>query len=271
MKPTDELYQSLQSAYQHFNGELFESQLPEIIFTVQRQKGVLGYFAPERWSSVEGKHCHEIAINPSHLGQSRTIDVLQTLVHEMAHCWQHCFGTPSRGNYHNKEWAYKMIDIGLQPTSTGLPGGNIVGPQMSDYPIENGRFLEACDALVSNKSFTIPWIDRRPTPKSELHTNSATTSSEVATPPMTTITESIHNPINESRSEYAGLQSELATELMQQPYSALLPEDTLMPIQQGARTKKKYQCPECFNRVWGKPSMNIVCGDCNVRFEWISD
>lgn len=257
MRPTDELYQSLLEAYSHFNRELFEEKLPDVIFTVQRQKGVLGYFAPDRWSSVEGKHCHEIAINPAHIGQSRIIDILQTLVHEMVHCWQYCFGSPGRGSYHNKEWAHKMIRIGLQPTSTGLPGGNIVGPQMSDYPIEGGLFLGSCESLIANQSFSIPWIDRQSTPKALIHENSAHTAAEV---------------INDQRRDEDPVlddnESSVSTisELMQMTYSDLLPEDTFMPVSQSVRAKNKYQCPGCRNRVWGKPSMHIICGDCGESF-----
>ena len=47
MTPSSELYSSLQNAYSHFNKALFEGQLPEVIFTVQRNKGVMGYFSPK--------------------------------------------------------------------------------------------------------------------------------------------------------------------------------------------------------------------------------
>ena len=52
MHPSHALYQSLQSAYEHFNRELFDEQLPAVIFTVQRHKDVMGYFAPERWAKA---------------------------------------------------------------------------------------------------------------------------------------------------------------------------------------------------------------------------
>lgn len=263
MKPTDELYKSLMTAYSHFNKVLFDGELPDVIFTVQRQKGVLGYFAPERWSSVDGKHCHEIAINPTHLGQSRIVDVLQTLVHEMVHCWQHCFGTPGRGSYHNKEWAYKMKGMGLQPTSTGLPGGNIVGPQMSDYPIEGGQFLSACETLLSKGSFSIPWIDRHVTPKSLMHENSAVSAVEVLN--SYEEKDSKLTPTEGKKGEGSSL-----LEVMQSTYSELLPENTFVPVAQSVRAKNKYQCPGCRNRVWGKPNMRIICGDCNTRFEALS-
>ena len=267
MNPTNELYQSLLVAYSHFNKLLFNSQLPEVIFTVQRQKGVLGYFAPERWSSVEGKHCHEIAINPAHLGQCRIIDVLQTLVHEMVHCWQFCYGKPGRGSYHNKEWANRMINIGLQPTSTGLPGGNIVGPQMSDYPIEGGLFLQACEALIESNTFSIPWIDRQQAPQLQIHDNSAHTAADI-------IYGHHKNNEDDSADQISPYQDnpndQSVMELMKMTYSELLPEDTFLPVALNARSKSKYQCPGCRNRVWGKPEMNIICADCDQSFEPIS-
>jgi len=261
MRPTNELYQSLLEAYSHFNQALFDAKLPEVIFTVQRKKGVLGYFAPDRWSSVEGKHCHEIAINPAHLGQSRIIDIFQTLVHEMVHCWQYCFGTPGRRSYHNKEWAYKMIKIGLHPTSTGLPGGDIVGEQMSDYPIDDGLFLKACEVLLAAQSFNIPWIDRLSSPKMPIHENSSNTSVEILT---------AHHAANEITHNVNSRDDDVTiTELMQMTYSELLPEETFIASPQKKRLKNTYQCPQCHNRVWGKPNMHIICGDCSVAFDFL--
>ena len=251
MKPTDELYNSLLAAYSHFNKALFNNKLPEVIFTVQRQRGVLGYFAPDRWSSVTGNHCHEIAINPTHMGDSRVIEVLQTLVHEMVHCWQHCFGKPARSCYHNKEWAYKMIEVGLQPTSTGMPGGAITGQQMSDFPIADGMFLKSCYTLVNKGSFALPWIDRRLTPKSALLETAAT-----------------QIPDHIEAADDVGYDEDTVTELLTANYSDLMPEDTFIPVQrQATKAKQKYQCPSCRTNVWGKPELYIICGECDKKFE----
>jgi len=92
MTPSSELYSSLQIAYTHFNEMLFDGQLPEVIFTVQRHKGVMGYFSPKRWGSLAGRKCDEIAINPSYVGNCRLIEVMQTLVHEMVHHLQNMAG-----------------------------------------------------------------------------------------------------------------------------------------------------------------------------------
>ncbi len=32
-------------------------------------------------------------------------------------------------------------------------------------------------------------------------------------------------------------------------------------------TRMKYSCPDCGVNVWGKPNLNITCGECGVSFE----
>ena len=165
MSPTNELYAPLTGAYDHFNIHLFNGNLPPVIFTLQRKKHVMGFFAAKRWGNLQGETCSEISINPSYFATSRIIEVMQTLVHEMVHAWQHHLGTPSDGHYHNKEWARKMIDIGLMPSDTGEPGGNIVGRNMSDYIIKQGRFLAVAEALISDSNYKLQWVDRFVLPK----------------------------------------------------------------------------------------------------------
>lgn len=34
-----------------------------------------------------------------------------------------------------------------------------------------------------------------------------------------------------------------------------------------AASKTKYTCPDCALNAWGKPGINLVCGDCEARME----
>ncbi|MCO7227561.1 SprT-like domain-containing protein [Pleionea sp. CnH1-48] len=260
MKPTDALYQSLEIAFTHFNQHLFEGQLPDVIFTVQRQKGVLGYFAPERWTSVEGSQCHEIAINPSHIGKSSIIDVMETLVHEMVHCWQHCYGKPGRRNYHNLEWAEKMLSIGLQPTSTGEPGGAITGESMTDYPIEGGKFIQACHLLLGKKHYSIPWIDRLTvSPKHAI--NDCVKDDSISKLQAETSSTDNGVPLEND------LLSEVDMQWLTSTFEQILPEDTFYQPPDNQRKKNSYRCPGCNSKVWGKAGLSIMCIDCGVPFE----
>ena len=143
-------YSGLQAAYDHFNAELFDGSLLDVFITYQRKAHSSGYFAVNRFSSrIDDAETgqHELALNPdAFLGQTDE-QVCQTLVYEMAHDWQHQYGKPSKRGYHNAEWSAKMKEIGLYPSSTGMPGGKETGQRMSDCIIPDGRFARSYDDL----------------------------------------------------------------------------------------------------------------------------
>ena len=157
--PTKEAYGELQQAYDFFNEELFQGELPSCLITLQREKATFGYFSAKRFGSIQGGFTDEIAMNPTYFAAVPLLETMQTLAHEMCHLWQHHFGKPGRVRYHNDEWANKMEAIGLMPSSTGQPGGRRTGDRMADYAIEGGRFLEAAKRLIT-QDFRISWYDR---------------------------------------------------------------------------------------------------------------
>ena len=148
--PTRRTYTSLDAAFDHFNRELFAGQLPACLITMQRHKGAYGYFSGDRFASTADPQevTDEIALNPAHFASRPTADTLSTLAHEMAHLWQHHFGTPSRTGYHNGEWAAKMREIGLIPVSLDHPG-NETGQKVSHHVEQGGRFERACTAYLA--------------------------------------------------------------------------------------------------------------------------
>jgi len=158
--PTTETYLDFDKAYAFFNRRLFAGTLPACLITLQRRKSTYGYFSPERWEATQRPEiADEIALNPDHFRERTTAQVLSTLVHEMAHLWQHHFGKPSRGGYHNKEWAARMDELGLTPSDTGAPGGKRTGPRVSHYIAPDGPFAREAAALTAKK-FAVPYIDR---------------------------------------------------------------------------------------------------------------
>jgi predicted SprT family Zn-dependent metalloprotease len=112
-KPFDD-YKALQSAFDFFNKALFKDALPPVMLTLQDQKSA-GFFSPDRFNSRDDEIASEISLNPQLMLRRSMDDVLGTLVHEMVHLWQHVMGKPSRSGYHNREWADKMIEVGLLP------------------------------------------------------------------------------------------------------------------------------------------------------------
>ena len=52
-------------------------------------------------------------------------------------------GTPPRRSYHDRQWAAKMKEIGLQPSTTGEPGGKETGQTVTHYIVKGGAFAQA--------------------------------------------------------------------------------------------------------------------------------
>lgn len=146
--PTTETYAGLNKAYQFFNDRLFNGVLPPCLLTMQRHRSFYGYFAAERFGSRDGEDItDEIALNPATFAKQSVEEIFSVLVHEMVHLQQHHFGKPSKGNYHNKEWAGLMLAVGLIPSKTGKPGGAQTGQPMAHYIAEGGRYQAAFKEL----------------------------------------------------------------------------------------------------------------------------
>lgn len=243
VNPTAEFYGQLQNAYDHFNQDLFDGQLPPCLITVQREKNTTGFFSPKRWSNARGYQAHEIALHPGYFINRKLIEIFQTLVHEQCHLWQHEFGSPSRTGYHNQEWAEKMKSIGLIPSSTGLPGGKNTGQKMSDYPDENGAFKNSCLKMIS-AGFQLQWVDRRPA------------KSEIEHP------EKISTRGKKNRTVHCDediLYLRIAATLDNLDY---LPQ----PANAKLKVKVKYHCSSCGANVWGKNGLTIRCEECKNLF-----
>ncbi|MGE4411081.1 MAG: SprT-like domain-containing protein [Sphingobium sp.] len=226
LSPTAQAYAELQSAFDHYNRELFAGELPHCLITMQREKRTYGYFSSERFVHRHDKSkTDEIAINPAYFAVVPLLEILQTLVHEMAHAWQFHFGKPGRRGYHNKEWADKMEAIGLMPSSTGKPGGARTGEKMADYAIPGGPFITATDALLT-QDFRISWLDRFPA-----------------------IAPTAPAAIG---ADDDGEGDDLA--------------DVLQPVAGNRSNRIKYRCPSCGAQAWGKPSLRLLCGadDCKA-------
>lgn len=159
LKPTRETYDPLQQAYEILNRALFDGALPNCLITLQRHKHSYGYFCGDRFGRADGTFTDEIALNPSHFRDRSQEEILSTLAHEMVHLWQHHFGKPGRGRYHNKDWAEKMRSIGLQPTSTGKDGGDETGDVMDHIIVADGPFDRTVRKLLA-RGLVISWTEQ---------------------------------------------------------------------------------------------------------------
>lgn len=261
MNPTKEAYAELQHAYDFYNEDLFEGRLPACMITLQRQKRTFGYYSKDRFGTRDGRKTDEIAMNPEYFAVVSVVEVLQTLVHEMAHLWQARFGEPSRACYHNIQWANKMEEIGLMPSHNGQPGGKKVGQSMADYVIVGGRFDLGTRRLITS-GFAISWLDRFPAARPR-----------PAYVPALPGVDTGDGDDDEAEAGTSGHVMDSSGELDDDPIMAAAAKppaesnpDLIENQKTGNRSNRnKYSCPSCALNVWGKPGLRVICGECEKQ------
>jgi hypothetical protein len=148
-----DLYTELRMLYDTCNTKFFASQLPPVMILLRPRRSTFGYFQKACWGQMPCDHStrqavHAIALNSTLLPRLGEEEMVSTLVHEMTHLWQECFGERKPPKpYHNREWAAKMVSMGLMPSSTGQPGGKQLGKNISEFRLDNGVFRHWYDAL----------------------------------------------------------------------------------------------------------------------------
>lgn len=260
--PTLQFYSELQQAFNHFNRLLFDNKLPECIITLQRESKTYGYYSVQRFVKQDGTRIDEIAMNPEYFAIRTIPETLSTLVHEMVHLQQQHFGAPGRGRYHNHEWANWMEYIGLIPSNTGKEGGKRTGDRVSHYILKKGKFDYACQQLMTDE-YTLTWMDRFPPPRSLV---------AAAHQVNTIIKPTLESADNEGQTEQINTSGTielsenrmLLGEALLGSAIAVPDEQTLIPSKVNRSNREKYSCPNCDIQVWGKPDLNIICGDCKL-------
>jgi hypothetical protein len=155
-KYTQELYNNLQRAYDYFNEELFQLELPQAVITLNRKTNTLGYYKKNAFTNQEHENISEIALNPDFFNMSIK-EILSTLAHEQAHLLCEVRGYVSRRGFHSKQWCQIMKDqCGLQPIS--VKNGEDVndgGAKLTHRIIKGDIFDTVCDKLLEEITFDI--------------------------------------------------------------------------------------------------------------------
>jgi len=225
-------YLTLSECYDLLNETLFSGELGGCVLTFEDKGQSFGHYRNLGYVSRDGQiRKDEICLNPRHfLTNTGDLELLQTLAHEMSHQWQQHFGSPSRNNYHNKEWGTKMEAIGLIPSSTGRPGGKKTGQSMADYPKEGGKFLSEAGKILEGRQLIRFY-------KREVFQRKA----------FDEVTRPDPEPEWEQAAEaYAETQGTI----------------TGADVKPPTLSKIRYSCPKCLTNVWGKPRLQIICGVC---------
>lgn len=237
--PTIGLYGQLQRAFDHFNAQLFNDELPPCLITLRSSNRVYGYHHKDRFVNRQGQTLNELGLNASYFTIRPVEEVMSTLVHEMVHHWQECKGRPSKSNPHNREWARKMREVGLEPSNTGLPNGKDTGQSVSHYIKPDGPFMRSCKVLVEN-GFELPWFDRHIPRRGE---------------------EAVHN--RQEKLKEAGVELEVSLPPVEIIES--LPNDlpvTVVPPLPREVDRVKYVCGGCGIKAWAASNIALQCGQC---------
>lgn len=157
LRPTPETYDPLQYFFDQANAALFDRGLPNALITLQR-KGASSGFVHHAKFMGQGAAADELALNPAHVTNCTTRDLLVELVHLMIHLWQRHYGKPGRGPYHNREFARAATKIGLPTTITGEPGGKRTGDKVSHYIVEGGPFHRMCSRIEA-RGYGLVWSE----------------------------------------------------------------------------------------------------------------
>lgn len=226
MAITKKQFTTLNDLFDYYNEMLFNGELKNCLVNMSRHKGAHGFFAPERWKESTEGEIVH-EISLNPDTMNRTPKEWQsTLVHEMVHLWQEQTGNTERRGYHGKKFANKMELVGLIASHNGRLGGRRTGQSMTHYVQENGPFEIAFNAIEETQL------------------------------------EGLKLPFvpNRQQSNLSAVIAGLGSGSGDDEDEAPEPKQRLL-----SGVKIKYEC-SCKNRVWGKPSLNIICGECNENF-----
>lgn len=271
--PTAQTYEPLYNLIEKINNRFFDGKLPPVLLTLQRQPRVFGYMSIDRFVNSHGEKAHELAINPDYFPIYPLTEIMQTLAHELVHLAQFKFGKPSRKGYHNKEFAKMMEDIGLMASSTGQEGGKKTGQNIADYIIKGGVFEQFCNEVLES-DFKIEWFDRFPprniTPKKGSFMYQA--GHAVMTHDFNSDFEILsisNNQDNQDNQDGDVVTFEFNNDIQDDDITDDFAEVVTAMFQPEPKkqTRYKFTCPECKSNLWGKPSLKVLCIDCDQPYQ----
>jgi hypothetical protein len=115
--------------------DFFGGELPEVVLSFDvTDRRTLGHYVTRR-NSLGVRWA--LNLNPIHLARP-VYEVLATLLHELAHAWQHRCGTPSKPPHHNKEFREKCEAFGIPTDEGGHDLGVRHGTPFEAYCRRNG-------------------------------------------------------------------------------------------------------------------------------------
>jgi hypothetical protein len=291
-QPTLDEYPAFQHAFDFFNTELFSSELPPCMITLQRRRQSFGYYAPEAFVNSRNQLTDEIALNPACFPGRSLEENWAELVRHMCSHWVHKAGKSGRENYHNAAWADKMQEVGLMPTTTGSPGGSRTGQTVRHYIDANGKFLDSCNQLKKS-GLHFPWVDRYPDHETLNEIGAPPRATDAASPEtqdvmdfgdasLDVMTNSARHDTDDGDGVPLSIPPKVAAadsaddDDGDSPPVVFRPAETLREEMSELGTvfvdrpkgkihtqKFTYECKKCKVKVWGKQGLSLLCITCD--------
>jgi hypothetical protein len=154
---SEKLWGAWHGLFDFFNDNLFDGALDRnrVILNCSRSAGrstlgfYMGFLAENKGAWIEQggtEQKAEISMNPSKMAKYGFEETMATFVHELCHFWQDLHGSPGKRGYHNKEWADKMLAVGLKPINNKNPS-KMTGMSMHHSIMEDGNFAQVIKTL----------------------------------------------------------------------------------------------------------------------------
>jgi hypothetical protein len=267
--PLPQVAAELQAAFDELNKRLGLFINPTMI-RISRERPAFAWFVPNAVTRYDGADTvHEINLNDSYLPARSLLDTLASLGAVMVEAYWFDRDRAVRHGYHHRYWAHKMEKIGLMPTSTGQPGGAVVGRRMSQYVIPDGRFERACKDLLK-AGFLVSWFSRyaaaRPVGMSmpPVTLDPGPSATPMCLPANAESVDAENDAMRRARN---ALLEPIAAEIPEERFRGAVKKIVWAPPPRGT-AQAKYSCACPVQRhVWGKKGLRgIWCQVCNSEF-----
>lgn len=227
--PTKAQFEAFESAYEYFNQVLFHYELPRVILNLSRKSKSMGFVAPYRWKSAAAPPTAEDELD-----------------------------SDRRSRIHELSINPEILCLSLEEVYSTL-----VHEQCHIWQLHSG---EPSRNGYHNKEWTSKMLEVGLTPSSTGKPGGKLTGQSMSDYPTPegVFLKALNDMPDHFKMPFISIEGEMKyRQHSAGGIAALIGEAPAPP----KKNKVKYSCPLCLVNVWGKSGLNLVCGDCNHKFE----
>ncbi len=225
--PTEEQFTALNQAYKYFNEVLFNNSLPGCILNFSRKKNTHGFLAPERWRRVDG--------------EAKYVHEISLTPYTFYRPLKEVFSTLVHEMVHLWQWEFGKPSRNGYHNKQWTAKMEEIGLIPSDTGMKGGNKVgQKMSHYILSGGMYEKAFDA--IPKTFLL-------------PFTSLEGDLLRMVIEKRKEGS------STEKVKDGRS------DIAKLYRPGKKRTKYTCHNCGFNVWGKPNLNLNCGDCGGKYE----